>query len=106
MSPMWGGEEWVADWPEPGDIVRFTGHFEDPAAPTCRSAIAEDWKDTSAVELEDPAVMVLTCRLQFVVTEYEVIGHEGEGSCGCLEPPSSPSAPTGLDIGDGLRRTA
>jgi hypothetical protein len=98
------GEEWADEWPAVGDIIRFTGHFEDPAAPTCRSAISADWlDDTSTVELEDPAVTVLACRLQFVVTDYEVIGHEGEGSCGCLQPPSS-SALTGLHPGEALRR--
>jgi hypothetical protein len=91
------GEEWVGEWPVPGDIIRFTGHFEDPAAPTCRTSLSEDpnYADVTGVEVPDPAVAVLTCRLQFVVTEYEVIGHEGEGSCGCLAPPPSPSAGAG-----------
>ena len=45
--------------PTPGDVVRVTGHYEDPAATTCRAAPL------------NPALVVLGCRSTFVWTDYE-----------------------------------
>ena len=79
--------------PDPGDIVQFTGHFDDPAAPDCHAEFS-DGADTTDLTLPDTADVVFGCRLRLVITEFEVIGHEGEGQCGCLTPPS-PSPGTG-----------
>jgi len=43
---------------------RFTGHFDDPAAPTCRTQLAE----IPPVVL-DVRLSVLLCRTEFVITE-------------------------------------
>ncbi len=83
------GEDWATTTPVAGDIITFRGHFDDPAAESCRVALAED-ADPST-EVPTAAETVLECRTQLVVEEFEVIGHEGEGACGCLQPPS-PSA--------------
>jgi hypothetical protein len=87
------GDDQFADLPEPGDVLRFTAHFDDPAAPECRAVYGEDLEDLTVEGLTLPSrsAVVLGCRLRLVVTDYEVIGHEGDGSCGCLTPPS-PSA--------------
>jgi hypothetical protein len=63
--------------PERGDVVRVTGHFEDPAATSCRASIADDQEDP--VELPHPARVVLDCRATFVWTAYEVTGSEDLG---------------------------
>jgi hypothetical protein len=70
--------------PERGDVVRATGHFEDPAATSCRHSIDEAfWGGASPepVQLELPARVVLDCRATFVWTDYEVTGHEELGPC-------------------------
>jgi hypothetical protein len=59
--------------PERGDVVRVTGHFEDPAATSCRAAIDED---SEPVQLPDPARLILDCRATFAWTDYEVTGFE------------------------------
>ena len=48
-----------------GKRVTVTGHFDDPAASTCRS--------TAALETEPPApeFVVLGCRTAFVVTDIQ-----------------------------------
>lgn len=66
--------------PERGDVVRVTGHFEDPAAVTCRQRINPDFTD-DPVEPPDQAMAVLTCRATFVWTDYEVTGQEDLGPC-------------------------
>ena len=91
------GEDWASVTPVAGDIVQFTGHFDDPAAPDCHAEF-RDGADTTDLTLPDDAVSVFSCRLRLVITEFEVIGHEGEGQCGCLTPPS-PSPGTGSDEG-------
>ncbi len=58
--------------PSAGEIVRVTGHYEDPAATSC--TIDTDPHYTG--EPPSPAVVVLGCRATFVWTEYEVTGHE------------------------------
>jgi hypothetical protein len=40
--------------------------------------------------------VVLTCRLQLVITEYEVIGYEGECDWGCLIRPTPGPSDTGI----------
>jgi hypothetical protein len=66
--------------PERGDVVRVTGHFEDPAAVTCRQRINPDFTD-DPVEPVDQAMAVLTCRSTFVWSDYEVTDHEDLGPC-------------------------
>lgn len=53
---------------EVGDVVRVVGHFDDPAATSCRVVPSLDH------EWSQPAVQTL-CREQFVVTDVEVLGH-------------------------------
>ena len=65
------------DVPERGDVVRVTGHFEDPAATSCRASPADDQEEP--VEVPDPARVVLDCRATFVWTDYEVTGSEDLG---------------------------
>ena len=76
--------------PERGDVVRVTGHFEDPAATTCRVSVDESfWGDASPepVQLPDAASVVLGCRAVFVWTDYEVTDHLDLGPCcGSLLP--------------------
>ena len=70
--------------PERGDVVRATGHFEDPAATSCRHSIDEAfWGGASPepVQMQLPARVVLDCRATFVWTDYEVTGHEDLGPC-------------------------
>lgn len=59
--------------PEQNAEIRVRGHFEDPAATSCRVSLAPDAGD---VELPQPARVVLDCRATFVWTDYEVIGGE------------------------------
>lgn len=73
--------------PERGDVVRVTGHFEDPAATSCRASVADDVEDP--VELPDPARLILDCRATFVWTDYEVTGFEDLGPCCGAAPPSA-----------------
>ena len=82
------GEESASVTPRPGDIVQFTGHFDDPVAPKCLAELNADVDSDLEFPVPDPAELVFTCRLRLVITDFEVIGHEGEGDCGCLIPPS------------------
>ena len=63
--------------PERGDVVRVTGHFEDPAATSCRASPADGQEEP--VEVPQPARVVLDCRATFVWTDYEVTGSEDLG---------------------------
>ncbi|HEX7195697.1 MAG TPA: SH3 domain-containing protein [Candidatus Limnocylindria bacterium] len=76
--------------PERGDVVRITGHFEDPAATDCRGTVDADFFGGEIpAEFEstlNPARIILDCRAAFVWTEYEVIGFEDLGEC-CGFPP-------------------
>ncbi len=56
-------------WPPRGDILRVSGHFDDPASSTCT---AESAFGPSRI---DPEYLVLFCRERFVVDEFTVIGH-------------------------------
>jgi hypothetical protein len=77
--------------PERGDVVSVTGHFEDPAATSCRASVDEDaGADPDDVQLPDPASVILGCRATFVWTDYEVTGFEDLGPCcGSLNPVTS-----------------
>jgi hypothetical protein len=71
--------------PQRGDVVRVTGHFEDPAATSCRGTVDPDFfggeiPDDFESTL-DPARLILDCRATFVWTGYEVIGFEDLGPC-------------------------
>lgn len=59
--------------PEGGDVVRVTGHYEDPAATSCRVTVDPAFADEEH-DLPDPALVVLTCRATFAWTDYEVTG--------------------------------
>jgi hypothetical protein len=89
--------------PETTNIIRFTGHFEDPAAPSCRVSWDDSYDNDHAGELPDPAWVVLGCRTALVLTGYEVIGYKPPvGSCGCLPPsppPETGMAPQTHDVG-------
>lgn len=73
------------DVPERGDVVRVIGHFEDPAATSCRAEVDEEFFEgqpsPEPVELPDPARVILDCRATFVWTGYEVTGFEDLGPC-------------------------
>jgi len=58
-----------AAWPLRGDLLRASGHFDDPASSTCA---AESAFGPSRI---DPTFLVLFCRELFVVDEFAVIGH-------------------------------
>ncbi len=65
--------------PERGDVVRVIGHFEDPAATSCRAEVDADEAGAEPVQLPDPARVILDCRATFVWTAYEVTGFEDLG---------------------------
>jgi len=77
--------------PERGDVVRATGHFEDPAATDCRVTVDPDFFGGEIPdEFEStivPARVILDCRAAFAWSEYEVIGFEDLGECCGLPPP-------------------
>jgi hypothetical protein len=79
--------------PERGDVVRVTGHFEDPAATDCRVTVDPDFFGGEIPdEFEStivPARVVLDCRTAFAWTDYEVIGFQDLGEC-CGGPLPSP----------------
>jgi hypothetical protein len=71
--------------PDYADIVRVTGHMDDPAAATCtvridESALYED--PTLTVDPEELAYAPIGCRTQFVVDSIDILGNTGE-TCGC-----------------------
>lgn len=76
-------------------IIRATAHFNDPAAATCAAAIAEGAGDRfDPADLPPRERMVVYCRANLVITEYEVVGYRppfGPG-CGCLPPSPRPAA--------------
>lgn len=57
-------------WPERGDLLRVTGHFDDPASVNCAATPDGDF-ETSV----DPAFLGLFCRERFVIEALHVIGH-------------------------------
>jgi hypothetical protein len=79
--------------PERGDVVRVTGHFEDPAATDCRVTVdPEFFGGEIPDEFESTIVaarVVLDCRTAFAWTDYEVIGFQDLGEC-CGGPLPSP----------------
>jgi hypothetical protein len=78
------------DVPERGDVVRVVGHFEDPAATSCRAEVDEEVAGDDPVQLPDPARVILDCRATFVWTGYEVTGFEDLGPCCGTEPWGAP----------------
>jgi hypothetical protein len=52
--------------------VRVTGHFEDPAATSCRATVDPAFEGEGHVP-PDPALVILGCRATFAWTDYEVI---------------------------------
>lgn len=63
-----------------GQIVRVTGHLEDPAAPDCRATVNADFFGGEVPESFVPidrARVVLDCRATFIWTDYEIIGFDG-----------------------------
>ena len=59
--------DFPGELPAPGTSVRMVGHFEDPAASTCRI----DY--TRVADAPSIAHIVLACRTRFVVTDVEVL---------------------------------
>jgi hypothetical protein len=76
--------------PERGDVVRVIGHFEDPAATSCRAAVDREVSGDDPVQLPDPARVILDCRATFVWTGYEVTDFEDLGPCCGTVPGGSP----------------
>jgi hypothetical protein len=72
-------------WPGYADIIRVTGHMDDPAANTCTIKV-EEWvlqdDPTLAVDPEELAYAPIGCRTEFVVVSMEILGNTGE-TCGC-----------------------
>ena len=71
--------------PAYGDIIRITGHFDDPAATMCSitvyaAALADD--PNVKVDPQALAYVPLACRQQFVVDSIKVEGNTGE-RCEC-----------------------
>jgi hypothetical protein len=56
-------------WPPRGDLLRLSGHFDDPASSTCTATASFEPSEV------DPEFLVLFCRERFVVDEFVVIGH-------------------------------
>lgn len=77
--------------PERGDVVRVTGHFEDPAATSCRATVDPDFFGGEIpADFEStihPARVVLDCRASFAWSDYEVVGFEDLGECCGLPEP-------------------
>lgn len=73
--------------PERGDVVRVTGHFDDPAAASCTVEIDQEAagydENGEPIEVEPPDTegLPFSCRMQFVVDAIEVIGTEDLGPC-------------------------
>lgn len=76
------------DPPQRGDVVRVTGHFEDPAATDCRVAFSDEHFEGDGFVLPNQARTVLDCRATFVWEDYVVTGHEDLGPC-CGSVPGS-----------------
>ena len=71
--------------PEYGDIIRVTGHLDDPAAHTCTITVAESalYDDpTVTVDPQELAYAPIGCRTEFVVDAIEILGNTGQ-KCGC-----------------------
>ncbi len=62
--------------------------LDDPASPSCRQSLDPEITDDVEVELSARAWVVLSCRMQLVITDYEVIGTEGLGPIGREDPVS------------------
>jgi hypothetical protein len=63
--------------PERGDVIRVTGHFDDPAAENCTITIDESALANDPSLTVDPQLLAyapLACRQQFVVDSIKVLG--------------------------------
>lgn len=71
------------EWPERGDVIRATAHFDDPAAVTCRQGIDPQYADQEVEpgQVASAPEAVLVCRTQLVVSEYDVIDRTDLGPC-------------------------
>jgi hypothetical protein len=73
--------------PQRGDVVRVTGHFDDPAAANCTVEIDYEALGTDEngvpyeVDPPDTEGAPFSCRMQYVVDAIEVIGTEDLGDC-------------------------
>ena len=56
-------------WPPRGDLLRVSGHFDDPASLTCTATASFGPSQV------DPEFLILFCRERFAVDEFAVIGH-------------------------------
>jgi hypothetical protein len=56
-------------WPQRGDLLRVSGHFDDPASSTCTATAS------FSPSLVDPEFLILFCRERFAVDEHTIIGH-------------------------------
>ena len=75
--------------PARGEVVRVTGHFEDPAATDCRVTVDPEFfggEVPADLVAPDPSRVVLDCRASFVWTGYEVTDVVDLGVC-CGYPP-------------------
>jgi zinc-ribbon domain len=75
--------------PARGEVVRVTGHFEDPAATDCRVTVDPEFfggEVPADFVARDPNRVVLDCRAAFVWTDYEVTDVVDLGVC-CGYPP-------------------
>ena len=70
------GEDWASVTPVAGDIVQFTGHFDDPAAPDCHAEFRHG-ADTTDLTLPDDAVIGL--RLPTATSDHGVRSHRSRG---------------------------
>ena len=77
------------EMPERGEVVRVTGHFEDPAATDCRVTVDPGFfggEVPADFVAPAPNRVVLDCRAAFVWTAYEVTDVVDLGPC-CGFPP-------------------
>jgi hypothetical protein len=93
--------------PDPGQIVRVTGHLEHPAATDCRARVDPEFFGGQVPADFEPlsgARVILDCRATFVWTAYSVLGFES-----LAYPPGdplvndAPGAALRLDIGDTIQ---
>jgi hypothetical protein len=64
------------------DIVRVTGHFDDPAAETCTITVDPSADPSVVIDPKDLAYAPMGCRMEFVVDSIKVDGNTGQ-KCEC-----------------------
>lgn len=84
--------------PSRGDVIRATGHFDDPTSADCRQTIDPEYADDEIVPGMVASVpeAVLVCRTQLVISGYEVIDHEDLGPCCGLREGPTGAEPHGV----------